>query len=142
MLISIAVEIFFLDVLTILSIQMPKKCLLCKLFFRRDLTQEFIGLIFNKHRTYIGKILKEWGGRWGKGGEQCNTIDITFGNFLASEEPARSKEVGVTNSVVADGTETPPLRRTETIQQPMPWLMVPRMIGQPAALSLFLQPVE
>ena len=41
-----------------------EKCLICKMFFRNDLSQEFIGLIFGKHRTTIGSVLKEWAPRW------------------------------------------------------------------------------
>ena len=41
-----------------------EKCLACRLFFRTDLNQEFIGLIFGKHRTTIGKTLDEWAPRW------------------------------------------------------------------------------
>ena len=41
-----------------------EKCLACRLFFRTDLNQEFIGLIFGKHRTTIGNPLDEWAPRW------------------------------------------------------------------------------
>ena len=30
-----------------------EKCLLARLFFRRDLTQDFLGLIFSRHHTSI-----------------------------------------------------------------------------------------
>ncbi|KAL9188987.1 hypothetical protein ACHAXT_011477 [Thalassiosira profunda] len=40
--------------------EVKKSCLLCKLFFRRDLSEQFLALIFNKHRTTIGRLLKEW----------------------------------------------------------------------------------
>ncbi|EJK54476.1 hypothetical protein THAOC_25893, partial [Thalassiosira oceanica] len=82
-----------------------ERCLLCRLFFRRDLTQEFIGLIFNRHRTYIGKILRDWAPRWGKAGEQLSILDITR-EFLLDEEPDRSKQVGVEKAVAVDGADT------------------------------------
>jgi len=41
-----------------------EKCLACRLLFRTDLNQEFIGLIFGKHRTTIGNTLDEWAPRW------------------------------------------------------------------------------
>lgn len=41
-----------------------EKCLLCKLFIRHALNEEFLGLIVDRHRTTIGGILKEWSPRW------------------------------------------------------------------------------
>lgn len=92
------------------SVKMPymsqiEKCLVCRLFFRRDLTQEFIGLIVDRHRTTVGLILKEWAPRWGKAGEQCSCLDITKA-YLDAEEPDRSKTVGVTRAFCVDGTDT------------------------------------
>ena len=66
-----------------------ERCLMCKLFFRRDLNEEFIGLIFDRHRNTIGKVLKEWAPRWGKAGEQCSILDVNK-RFLDAEEPDRS----------------------------------------------------
>ena len=82
-----------------------EQCLICKLFFRRDLNEEFIALIFGKHRTTIGKVLKKWAPRWGKAGEQLSILDVTK-EYLDGEEPERSKLVGVTNVVTVDGTDT------------------------------------
>lgn len=82
-----------------------EKCLLTKLFFRRDMNEEFIALIFGKHRTSIGKYLKEWAPRWGKAGEQCSILDITL-EYLDSEEPDRSKQVGTTRKILVDGADT------------------------------------
>ena len=80
-------------------------CLLCKLFFRRNLNTEFIGLVFEKHRTRIGQVLRDWAPRWGKAGEQLSILDITL-DFLDSEEPDRSRIVGVMRAVLVDGTDT------------------------------------
>ena len=82
-----------------------EQCLICKLFFRRGLNEEFIGLIFGKHRTTIWKVLKIWAPRWGKAGEQLSILDISR-YYLDKEEPEWSKLVGVTSVVTVDGTDT------------------------------------
>ena len=82
-----------------------EKCLICRMFFRNDLSHEFIALIFGRHRTTIGSILKEWAPRWGKAGEQLSILDITD-KYLEEEEPDRSEIVGVTKTVNVDGTDT------------------------------------
>lgn len=82
-----------------------ERCLVCRLFFRLNLSQEFIGLLFDKHRTTIGSILKEWAPRWGKFGEQISILDITE-DYLTKEEPQRSGIVGVQKTVNVDGTDT------------------------------------
>ena len=69
------------------------------------MSQEFIGLIWDRHRTRIGQILKVWARRWGKAGEQLSILDETK-EFLEDKEPDRSKEVGVTKSVAVDGADT------------------------------------
>ena len=50
-------------------------CLLCRLFYRTFTDQEIAGLIFGRHRTRVGQILKEWGARWGNVGEDLSCID-------------------------------------------------------------------
>ena len=81
-----------------------EKCLLARLFFRRELPQGFIALIFGKHRTHVGRILREWAPRWGKAGEQLSIIDVTE-EYLDAEEPDRSQRVGVKKVVNVDGTD-------------------------------------
>lgn len=70
-----------------------EKCLLTRLFFRRELPQGFIALIFGRHQTHVGRILQEWAPRWGKAGEQLSIIDVTE-EYLDAEEPDRSQRVG------------------------------------------------
>ena len=82
-----------------------ERCLICKLFFRRIQNQEFIGYMFDRHRTTIGKVLKEWAPRWGKAGEQLSILDITE-EYLDEEEPVRSSIVGVPRAVCVDGADT------------------------------------
>lgn len=81
-----------------------EKCLLTRLFFRRELPEGFIGLIFGRHRTRIGRILREWAPRWGKAGEQLSVLDISE-EYLDAEEPDRSYKVGVRKVVNVDGTD-------------------------------------
>lgn len=82
-----------------------ERCLVCRLFFRLNLSEEFIALLFGKHRTTIGNILKEWAPRWGKFGEQISILDITE-DYLTKEEPQRSTIVGVQKTINVDGTDT------------------------------------
>ena len=82
-----------------------ERCLVCRLFFRRELSEEFLSLIFGKHRTTIGNILKEWAPRWGKFGEQISILDVTK-DYLDKEQPDRSSIVGVEHTVNVDGTDT------------------------------------
>ena len=82
-----------------------ERCLICKLFFCRDLNEEFTALIFGKHRTTIGKVLKGWAARWGKTNEQLSILDVTK-EHLKGEEPEQFKLVWVTSVVTVDSTDT------------------------------------
>ena len=81
-----------------------EKCLICRLFFRRELPQGFIGLMFGSHRTWIGQVLQEWAPRWGKVAEQITILDV-WEHYLDSEEPDRSAKVGVEKAILVDGTD-------------------------------------
>jgi len=41
-----------------------EKCMLCRMFFHCFSQQQIIALCFDRHRTRIGQILKEWAPKW------------------------------------------------------------------------------
>ena len=74
-------------------------------FHLRD-KQNFLALIIDRHRTTIGKIIKEWewAPKWGEVGEDLSLLDITE-DYLSREEPDKIAELLLERIVFNDGKD-------------------------------------
>ena len=64
-----------------------ESCLMCRLFFHHRENEGILGLIWNRHRTQIGRILHKWSPYWGEAGEDMSLLDIGWNSYLDKEHP-------------------------------------------------------
>ena len=74
------------------------------MFFHTFPNQQITGLIFGKHRTWIGKIVQEWAPKWANVGMDLSCLDITA-DYLHKEEPQLHTDVGGLRLVSVDGKD-------------------------------------
>ncbi|EJK76479.1 hypothetical protein THAOC_01755 [Thalassiosira oceanica] len=81
-----------------------EKCLTCRMFIRCFRRQKILALIMGKHRTMIGKILKEWMPKWANVGQDLLCLDITI-DYLTKELPEYNRSRGSGAMVMLDGKD-------------------------------------
>ncbi|KAL7482282.1 hypothetical protein ACHAW6_010740 [Cyclotella cf. meneghiniana] len=81
-----------------------EKCMICRMFFHCLQDQPLLALLFDRHRTRIRKILKEWAPKWGNIGEDLSCLDVTA-DYLHKEVPDRNIELGRPKLVFTDGKD-------------------------------------
>ncbi|KAL7528716.1 hypothetical protein ACHAXR_002591, partial [Thalassiosira sp. AJA248-18] len=81
-----------------------EKCMVCRMFFHVFSNQQVIGLIIDRHRTSIGKIVKEWAPKWANVGMDLSCLDITS-DYLFKEVPNRNMDLGKPKLVYVDGKD-------------------------------------
>lgn len=64
-----------------------ESCLVCRLFFHHRENEGILGLIWNRHRTQMGRILHKWSPYWGEAGEDMSLLDIGWNCYLDKEHP-------------------------------------------------------
>lgn len=108
------------------TIQLPdlspfEKCMICRMFFHSFTDQQSIALCFDRHRTRIGQIVKEWGPKWGNIGKYLGIMDITD-DYLFKEMPDSHMLGGGELQVYADGKD---------------WLIAPKQNNTAIAKSTY-----
>ena len=81
-----------------------ERCLCCRMFIRCFPKQKIMSLIFDRHRTTIGDILKEWMPKWANIGQDLGCLDITL-DYLQKELPEYNEARGSGLSVFVDGKD-------------------------------------
>ena len=81
-----------------------ERCLCCRMFIRCFPKQKLLSLIFDRHRTTIGDILREWMPKWGNVGQDLSCLDITL-DYLLKEFPEYNESHGSGLSVFVDGKD-------------------------------------
>lgn len=90
--------------LTLPPLSSFERCLICRLFFRCFTLQPIHALIVDRHRTTIGKILKQWAPKWANVGEALSCLDVTA-DYLTKEVPDRNVDLGRPKMVFVDGKD-------------------------------------
>mmetsp|Transcript_14350 Transcript_14350/g.24033 ORF Transcript_14350/g.24033 Transcript_14350/m.24033 type:complete len:730 (-) Transcript_14350:42-2231(-) len=81
-----------------------ERCMACRMFFHLFAHEQIIALCFDKHRTRIGQILKEWAPKWASVGIDLSCLDITS-DYLFKEVPDRNINLGKPRLVFVDGKD-------------------------------------
>ena len=55
-----------------------ESCLMCRMYFRLFSQQAIVGIIFDSHRTTVGKVLTRWATKWALVGLDLCCLDITI----------------------------------------------------------------
>ena len=63
-----------------------EKCTMAIMRFRRKLSIQILGAIWNRSRTLVGGYVVEWSLKWGRAGENLTELDLTA-DYLSAERP-------------------------------------------------------
>ena len=87
------------------SITEWEKCTLTIMRFRRKISHQILGAIWNRRRTVIGKYILAWSQRWGRAAENLTDLDLST-EYLNGERPKIFSDAGQENvAVLVDGKD-------------------------------------
>ena len=82
-----------------------EKCTITIMRFRRKISHQILGAIWNRRRTVIGKYILVWSQRWGRAAENLIDLDLTT-EYLNEERPKIFTDAGQENvAVLVDGKD-------------------------------------
>jgi hypothetical protein len=82
-----------------------EKCTISIMRFRRKMSHQMLGAIWNRRRTVIGKYILVWSQRWGRAAENLIDLDLTT-EYLNEERPRIFTDAGQENvAVLVDGKD-------------------------------------
>ncbi|KAL7456981.1 hypothetical protein ACHAWC_008439 [Mediolabrus comicus] len=81
-----------------------ERCMACRMFFHVFAHEQIIALCFDRHRTRIGQILKEWAPKWAAVGMDLSCLDMSS-DYLSKEVPDRNIRLGMPRLVFVDGKD-------------------------------------
>jgi len=95
-----------------------ERCMACRMFFHVFAHEQIIAVCFDRHRTRIGQILKEWAPKWADVGVDLSCLDITS-DYLFKEVPDRNINLGKPRLVFVDGKDwlISPKRNDTTVEK-------------------------